>query len=83
MAQETLNGLLQYILLTLPLEDKRWFAQQLENDILKQTSAANGYSTPQELKERLTAAYQDAEQGRVYTQEQAHQAMDAIIRKHA
>ena len=33
MAQETLNGLLQYVLTTLPLEDKVWFTQQMEQDI--------------------------------------------------
>ena len=33
MAQETLNGLLQYVLTTLPFEDKVWFQQQMEQDI--------------------------------------------------
>lgn len=82
MAQETLNGLLQYILLTLPLEDKKWFAQQLEADILKHGSAEDGYSTPEELKQRLLSAYQDAEEGRVYSQEEAHRLMDEIVKKH-
>ncbi len=82
MAQETLNGLLQYILLTLPLEDKKWFAQQLEADILRNGSGEDDHSTPEDLKQRLQSAYQDAEEGRVYSQEEAHRMMDEIVKKH-
>ena len=79
MAQETLNGLLQYIILTLPLEDKKWFAQQLEEDIRIQVEKPE---TPEELKAELRQAYQDAVEGRVYSQEQAHQMMDEFVNAH-
>ena len=71
MAQETLNGLLQYVLITLPLEDKVWFAQQMEADIHRQQSAEDEY-----LRQALERSRQDIAAGRVYTQEQAHQMMD-------
>ncbi len=75
MAQETLNGLLQYVLVTLPLEDKVWFAQQMEADIRQRQNAEDEY-----LRQALEHSRQDIAAGRVYTQEQAHQMMDEFVK---
>jgi len=75
MAQETLNGLLQYVLITLPLEDKVWFAQQMEADIRQRQNAEDEY-----LRQALECSRQDIAAGRVYTQEQAHQMMDDFVK---
>ncbi len=75
MAQETLNGLLQYVLITLPLEDKVWFAQQMVADIHRQQIVEDEY-----LRQALERSRQDIAAGKVYTQEQAHQMMDDFVK---
>lgn len=75
MAQETLNGLLQYVLITLPLEDKVWFMQQMEADIHRQQDVEAEY-----LNQALENSRQDIAAGRVYTQEQAHKMMDDFVK---
>ena len=68
MAQETLNGLLQYILTTLPLEDKVWFQQQMEQDIRRLRSEQDEIDA---IDEAVEMSLDDVKAGRFYTQEQA------------
>ena len=70
MAQETLNGLLQYVLLTLPLEDKVWFKQQMEQDIRRLQTEQNESDM---IDQAVDMSLEDVDAGRVYTQEQAKQ----------
>ena len=76
MAQETLNGLLQYVLLTLPLEDKVWFKEQMEDDIRRLQAETED---EQMMHRHLDKALQDIADGKVYTQEQAHQMMNDFV----
>ena len=77
MAQETLNGLLQYVLLTLPLEDKVWFSQQMEQDIRRMQAEQEEIDL---IDQALDLSLEDVASGRVYTQEQAHQMMDDFVK---
>jgi len=70
MAQETLNGLLQYVLLTLPLEDKVWFSQQMEQDIRRLQAEQDEIDR---LDRAIDMSLEDVTAGRVYTQDQAKQ----------
>ena len=70
MAQETLNGLLQYILTTLPLEDKVWFQQQMEQDIRRLRSEQD---ETEAIDEAVELSLEDVKAGRFYTQEQAQE----------
>ena len=71
MAQETLNGLLQYVLLTLPLEDKVWFSKQMEQDIRRLQAEQEEINA---IDQAVDMSLQDVAAGRFYTQEQAKQA---------
>lgn len=71
MAQETLNGLLQYVLLTLPLADKVWFKQQMEQDINRLQAEQDEIDA---IDQAVELSLQDVAAGRYYTQEQAKQA---------
>ena len=77
MAQETLNGLLQYVLLTLPLEDKVWFKQQMEQDIRRLQAEQDEIDM---IDQAVEMSLEDVAAGRVYTQEQAHQMMDDFVK---
>ena len=68
MAQETLNGLLQYVLTTLPFEDKVWFSQQMEQDIRRLRIAQDETAA---IDVAVDMSLEDIAAGRVYTQEQA------------
>ena len=70
MAQETLNGLLQYVLVTLPLEDKVWFKQQMEQDIRRLQTEQDEIDL---IDQAIDMSLEDVAAGRVYTQEQAKQ----------
>lgn len=70
MAQETLNGLLQYVLKTLPLEDKVWFSQQMEQDIRRLRAAQDEVDA---IDLAVDMSLEDIGAGRYYTQEQAKQ----------
>lgn len=70
MAQETLNGLLQYVLLTLPLEDKVWFSQQMEQDIRRLQAEQDEIDR---IDQAIDMSLEDVAAGRVYTHEQAKQ----------
>lgn len=73
MAQDTLNGLLQYILLTLPLEDKVWFSQQMEQDILRLKAQQANQDEIDAIDQAVDMSLSDVKAGRYYTQEQAKQ----------
>ena len=64
MAQETLNGLLQYVLLTLPLEDKVWFKQQMEQDIRRLQAEQDEIDM---IDQAVEMSLEDVAAGRVYT----------------
>ena len=68
MAHETLNGLLQYVLTTLPLEDKVWFSQQMEQDIRRLRIEQDETDA---IDSAVDMSLEDITAGRVYTQEQA------------
>ena len=68
MAQETLNGLLQYILTTLPIEDKIWFIQQMEQDVHRLKSEEDEVDLLDRAVER---SLEEVAAGRFYTEEQA------------
>ena len=70
MAKETLNGLLQYLLSTLPLEDKIWFSQQMEQDIRRLRAEQNDVEA---IDMAVDMSLEDMAAGRYYTQEQAKQ----------
>ena len=70
MAQDTLNGLLQYVLLTLPLEDKVWFTQQMEQDIRRLQAEKDAADL---IDKAVEMSLEDIAAGRVYTQEEAKQ----------
>lgn len=78
MAQETLNGLLQYVLQTLSPEDKQWFAIQLVNNAF-QDDTASPY-TWDEARERLAVSHEQFHQGRYLTHEEVMQTqMSAAV----
>ena len=68
MAQETLNGLLQYVLTTLPLEDKQWFARQLVDDAFEKDQVKP--YTWDEARERLATAREQFRQGQYLTHDE-------------
>ena len=70
MAQETLNGLLQYVLVTLPLEDKVWFKQQMEQDIHRLQVERDEIDL---VDQAVDMSLEDVAAGKVYSQDQAKQ----------
>ena len=68
MAQETLNGLLQYVIQTLSPEDKQWFTRQLVDDAFNH-EPVKPY-TWDEARERLATAREQFRQGRYLTHEE-------------
>ncbi len=68
MAQETLNGLLQYVIQTLSYEDKQWFARQLVDNAFSQDFAEP--LTWDEASERLATAREQFRQGKYLTHEE-------------
>ena len=67
MAQDTLNGLLQYVLLTLPLEDKVWFTQQMEQDIRRLQAEKDAADM---IDKAVEMSLEDIAAGRVYKRRQ-------------
>lgn len=76
MAQETLNGLLQYVIQTLSPEDKQWFARQLVDDAFEQDQVKP--YTWDEARERIATAREQFRQGKYMTHEEA---MHSTIRE--
>ena len=68
MAQETLNGLLQYVIQTLSPEDKQWFARQLVDDAFEKEQVKP--YTWDEARERLATAREQFRQGQYMTHDE-------------
>lgn len=68
MAQETLNGLLQYVIQTLSPEDKQWFARQLVDNAFDQEEVKP--FTWDEARERLATSREQFRQGQYLTHEE-------------
>ena len=68
MAQETLNGLLQYVIQTLSPEDKQWFARQLVDDAFEKEQIEP--YTWEEARERLATAREQFRQGQYLTHDE-------------
>ena len=66
MAQETLNGLLQYLVATLTYDNRAWLAQHL---LEPEAGEAVPY-TIAEIDARLDEAERDAATGKLYSTEQ-------------
>ena len=78
MAQETLNGLLQYVIQTLSTEDKQWFARQLVDDAFE-AEQVKPY-TWDEARERLATAREQFRQGQYLTHDEViHSQMRAAV----
>lgn len=78
MAQETLNGLLQYIIQTLSPEDKQWFARQLVDNTFE-NEPVKPY-TWDEARERLETAREQFRQGKYMTHDEVmHSQMRAAV----
>ena len=67
MAQETLNGLLQYLVATLTYDNRAWLAKHL---IEPQTVDEVAPYTMEEIDARLDEAENDAAAGHLYSTEQ-------------
>ena len=78
MAQETLNGLLQYVIQTLSPEDKQWFVRQLVDDAFSQDQAQP--YTWDEARERIAIAREQFRQGQCMTHDEVmHSPMRAAV----
>ena len=86
MAQETLNGLLQYVIQTLSPEDKKWFARQLVDDAFEKEQA----TLPENIKtrrnqelndlyQRIQQTYQDNQQAMQKAQQEKMQAITTKV----
>ena len=67
MAQETLNGLLQYVIQTLSPEDKKWFTRQLIENVYEKEAKP---FTWEEARERLSISREQFRQGKYLTHEE-------------
>ena len=67
MAQETLNGLLQYLVATLTYDNRAWLAKHL---IESQAPEEVAPYTMEEIDARLDEAERDDAAGRLYSTEQ-------------
>jgi len=78
MAQETLNGLLQFVIQTLSPEDKKWFARQLVNNVLQQD-----YYEPltwEEARARIDLSREQFQQGKYLTHEEVmHSQIKSVV----
>ena len=72
MAQETLNGLLQYVIQTLSPEDKQWFARQLVDNAFDQEEVHP--LTWDEARERLAVAREQFRHGQYMTHDEVMHA---------
>lgn len=72
MAQETLKSLIA-VIMTLPLQEQEQVVQELQGNIsMLKTNAA----PTDEQKERLRMAYQEAQDGNVISQVDAHKMIE-------
>jgi hypothetical protein len=77
MAQETLKSLIA-VMLTLPLQEQEQVVYELQNNINRN---APKLQPTEEQKVRLRQAYRDSQEGRVFSQEAAHQMMDEFAQE--
>ena len=81
MAQETLNGLLQYVLITLPLDDQVWFAQQMEENIRRKQTEVDD-----RIRQQLIASAEkgvaEIERGECFTNEEVLARMNQLVERH-
>ena len=76
MAQETLNGLLQYLVATLTYDNRAWLAQHL---VEPQAGEEVAPYTMEELDARLDEAEDDVVNGRLYSTEQVFTQQPALV----
>ena len=72
MAQETLNSLIA-VIKTLSFQEQEQVIIELQDNIIRH---AGKYEPTDEQKARLRLAYQQAQAGETFSQEEAHQMMD-------
>ncbi|MBQ7632289.1 MAG: hypothetical protein IJS82_05995 [Paludibacteraceae bacterium] len=77
MAQETLNSLIA-VMMTLSLQEQEQVVLQLQENISRQ---AGEEQLTEEQKARLRQAYREAQEGKVVSQETAHQMMDEFVQQ--
>ena len=75
MAQETLKSLIA-VIMTLPLQEQEQVVQELQGNIsMLKTNAA----PTDEQKARLRMAYQEAQDGNVISQVDAHKMIEEVV----
>ena len=77
MAQETLKSLIA-VIMTLPLQEQEQVIYELQDNIMRNSGKLD---PTKEQKARLHQSYLDAQAGRVYSQEDAHQIMDEFAKE--
>ena len=77
MAQETLKSLIA-VMKTLPLQEQEQVVYELQDNISRNSQKLR---TTEEQKERLRQAYRDSQEGRVVSQEAAHQMIDEFAQE--
>ena len=69
MAQEKLNAILQIIIVSLPVQEREWFAQQLLLSVQQETAAMDDYD--EQLDSHLNHAIEQIAEGKTYSSEEA------------
>ena len=77
MAQETLKSLIA-VMKTLPLQEQEQVVYELQDNISRNSQKLR---ITEEQKERLRQAYRDSQDGRVFSQEAAHQMIDEFAQE--
>ena len=80
MAQETLKGLLQYVLITLPLDDQVWFAQQMEENIRQKQKEIDD-SIRKQLIASAEEGVSEIERGESFTNEEVLARMNQLVER--
>lgn len=69
MTQEKLNAILQIIIVTLPVQEREWFAQQLMRSVQQETTMKEDYD--EQLDDHLNHALQQIAEGKTHTSNEA------------
>ena len=77
MAQETLKCLIA-VMMTLPLQEQEQVVYELQDNINRNSKK---FQPTEEQKARLRQAYCDSQEGRVISQEAAHQMIDEFAQE--
>ena len=75
MAQETLKSLIA-VIMTLPLQEQEQVVQELQGNI---SMLKNNAAPTDEQKARLRMAYQEAQDGNVISQVDAHKMIEEFV----